>query len=69
MSLEELLADGDVLDRDDAPPRFVLEDGVDEQRRIAIAEAIERLRDINRHGAISLSRFGPGQAVGPDVVT
>jgi hypothetical protein len=47
----------------------VLEDGVDEQRRIAIAEAIERLRDINRHGAISLSRFGPGQAVGPDVVT
>ena len=58
MSLEELLVDGDVLDRDEAPPRFVLEDGVDEHRRIAVAEAIQRLRDIDRHGAISLSRFG-----------
>ena len=28
--LEEVLVDGDVLDRDDAPPRLVVRDGVDQ---------------------------------------
>ena len=41
MSLEEVLVDGDVLDRLDPPPGLVLGDGVDERRRIAVAEAVD----------------------------
>jgi hypothetical protein len=43
MSLEELLADADVLERDEALARLVLSDRVDECRRIPVAEAIESL--------------------------
>jgi hypothetical protein len=50
MSLEEFLVDRDVLDRDDAPPRLVLGDRVDQRRRIAIAEPIEDGREVYRHG-------------------
>jgi hypothetical protein len=50
MSLEELLVDRDVLDRDDPPPGLVLRDGVNEQRRIAVAEAVEEDGDVGAHG-------------------
>jgi hypothetical protein len=67
MSLEEFLADGNVLDRDDAPAGVVLDDGVDQHRRIAVTEAIERLRDIDGHRAISLSRLAADLPVGRSV--
>ena len=51
VALEELLVDGDVLDGDQPPARLVLGDGVDEHRRIPVAQAIQRLRDVDRHGA------------------
>ena len=46
MSLEKLFVDRDVLDRDQSPPLVVLEDAVDEQRGIPVAESVEEDRDI-----------------------
>ena len=45
--LEELFVNGDVLDGDEPTARLVLEDGVDEHRRIAVTQAIERLRYVD----------------------
>jgi len=41
MTLEELLADRDVLHRDEPASRFVLRDGIDEIRRVSIVDAAE----------------------------
>ena len=50
VSLEELLVDGDVLDRDEPPARLVLGDRVDEQRRIPVAQPVEENGDVDHHG-------------------
>jgi hypothetical protein len=47
MALEIFFVDGDVLDCDEPPPRLVLGNRVDEQRRIAIAEAVEEKGDFD----------------------
>jgi hypothetical protein len=47
MSLKELFADRDVLDGDQPLARFVLGDRVHQQRRVAVAETIEKDRDVN----------------------
>ena len=49
VALEELFVDGDVLDGDEALARLVLGDPIDEQRRIAIAEAVENAGDAGVH--------------------
>ena len=49
MSLEEILAHRDVLDRHEAPALLMLGDRVDEHRGIPVAQAIERLRDVDGH--------------------
>ena len=46
MSLKEILVDRDVLVRDEPLTGFVLVDGVDEQGRMAITEAIEKNWDV-----------------------
>ena len=46
MALEEIFAEGDVLDCDQAPARLVLDDRVDQMGRIPIAEAIEENGDV-----------------------
>jgi hypothetical protein len=49
--LEELFVDGDVLDRDETPPGVVLGDGVDEERRLPVAVAVEEDGDVQHDGA------------------
>ena len=44
MTLEKILVDGDVLDRDQPPPRLMLGDTVDKERGKAVREAVENLR-------------------------
>src|SRR5262249_9021407 len=51
MTLKEFLADGDVFDSDQPAARFVLRNGIHERRRISITQAIQRLRDVDEHGA------------------
>jgi hypothetical protein len=60
MPLEEILVDRDVLVRDETAPRLVLNDGVDEHRRVAITKAVEEYRDIERHGGTRISDRGKG---------
>ena len=50
MALEEFLVDGDVLHRDDTAPGFVLGDRIDEQRGMAITEAVEESGNVSGHG-------------------
>jgi hypothetical protein len=38
----------------------VLNDGVDEHRRVAITKAVEEYRDIERHGGTRISDRGKG---------
>src|SRR5262245_31543562 len=58
MTLEEFFVDGDVLDRDDPPPRLVLGDRVDEDGRIPVTEPVEDEGDVDvRHGIRDLG-FG-----------
>jgi hypothetical protein len=49
MTLKELLVDGHVLDRHHPLAGLVLGDRVDQQRRIAITEAVEDARDSLAH--------------------
>ena len=49
MPLKELLADGDVRDRDDPGARIMLDHAVDEQGRKTIAEPVEQLGNIGGH--------------------
>ncbi|MGC4080706.1 MAG: hypothetical protein QM736_00945 [Vicinamibacterales bacterium] len=51
---KEFLVDGDVLDSHQTPPRIVLENGVDEHRRIAVTQALERLRYVDGHSCQSI---------------
>src|SRR3954465_13699049 len=51
MALEKLFVDRDVLDRNQPPARLVLDDRVDQQRGIAVAQAVEYLRYVDRHPA------------------
>jgi hypothetical protein len=60
MALKEFLADGDVFDSDQPAARLVLSNGVHEQRRISITQAIQRLRDVDEHG---LSVYQKGWSV------
>ena len=57
MPLEEILVDGDVLDRLDPPPGLVLGDGVNQRRGIAVAEAVEGLRDVDQDTEASVSEM------------
>src|SRR5438093_8182482 len=59
MPLKEFLVDGDVLDGDHPAPGVVLGNGVDEERGIPVAQAVQDLRDVNRHSttAYQLSRL------------
>ena len=66
VALKELLVDGHVLERDQPPAHLVLGDGVDEHRRIPVAQAIQRLRYVDEHGPQSIRRF---PASNQDVVT
>lgn len=50
MPLEVVLIHGDVFHRDDPLTRNMLDDAIDKQRRISIAEAIENEGDIEGHG-------------------
>jgi protein-disulfide isomerase-like protein with CxxC motif len=50
---KELFVDGDVLDGHQAVTRLMLDDGVNEHGRIAIAQAIERLRYVDGHSCQS----------------
>ena len=52
MPLEEVLVDRDVLVSDEALSRLVLGDAVDEQRRMAITEAVEQDGNIDGHGGV-----------------
>ncbi len=52
--LKELLVDGDVLDRDETPPRLVLDDRVDEHRRIPVAQPVEENGDVNHREKCSM---------------
>ncbi len=45
VALEELLVDGDVLHRHDAPVRLVLGDVVHEERRVPVAQPVDQERD------------------------
>jgi hypothetical protein len=50
MPLKEIFADGDVLVGDDALAWLVLQDGIDEHGRMAIADPIQQDGDIEaRH--------------------
>jgi hypothetical protein len=51
--LEILLADGDLLHRDDAAAGLVLDDGVDEARGIAVEVARLERREIGSRGGVS----------------
>jgi len=53
MPLEELFVNRDVLDGDKSTARLVLEDGVDEHRGISVAQAIQRLGNVDRHSCQS----------------
>ena len=58
VTLEELLVDGDVLVRDQPVAGLVLGHRVDQQRRIAVVDAVEERWEVNRHGRIvHASRF------------
>jgi hypothetical protein len=61
MPLEEILVDGDVLDGLDAASGLMLRDGIDQGRRIALTEAVERSENVyGRHWA-SLSGLSSGR--------
>jgi DUF1009 family protein len=53
--LEELLVDRHVLDGEEAAPRFVLDDRVDEDGWVAVRQALELLRDVDGHDLTLLS--------------
>jgi len=49
VSLEELFVDGDVLDGDETLTRLVFGDGVYEERRVSVVDAIEEGWEIDCH--------------------
>jgi hypothetical protein len=56
--LKEIFVDGDVLVRDEALTWLVLIDGIDQHGRMAVTEAVEQYRDVERHGGDRIPEIG-----------